>query len=52
MEFEYRYNFRHQEPDSTIIARHPRHIDGRERDMETSWRRKRREQAEETRAHA
>jgi hypothetical protein len=46
LEFEKRYNFRHQEPGSTVIESHPRRVEGESRESETARHRKRREQAE------
>jgi hypothetical protein len=50
LEFEERYNFRHQEPDSTVIPRNPRHVEGEEREVESGRRRRRREEHEQTQA--
>jgi hypothetical protein len=48
LEFERRYNFRHEEEGSDIIPTNPRRIEGEERVRETSRKRKRREEKEES----
>jgi hypothetical protein len=46
LEFEKRYNFRHQEPGSSVIESHPRRVEGESRDSETGRHRRRRAEAE------
>ncbi|KAH0789506.1 hypothetical protein GPJ56_006586 [Histomonas meleagridis] len=48
LEFEKRYNFRHEQKGFSLIQSNPRRVEGEERNTETARKRKRRREAEES----